>query len=453
MKRGAGEGMDGMPARLSRTTSGRLLDRILDTPDLPDAVRRLSPASLGALIERIGLEDSGELVAMATVEQLERIFDEDLWRNERPGEEERFDAERFALWLEILLEAGDEPVARRLAELPEELVTLALHRQVLVLDMDALVSEMTGSCDRDDVDRIDKALSGCLSEELDQYRIVSRRHDGWDAVLSAILALDRDQHDTLARVLERCAAMSAEHIEESGGLYEVLTSEEMLEGDVAAEREDRRAAQGHVAPSAAAAFLKLARTAPPDLRADRDPLTRAYFRELARAPAGEGAGPAPAAAAAPSDLVELLRSEGVLRAGDAGPLLEASPRARTEPLFVRALRRLAETEPAAFAERSEELAYLANVLAAGIASRRGRLRPVEALEAAIAAVDLGLGISLGRASAEAKGGDPVKHAAAALLGLRADTLFRLAWHKLHADIKGPTGKVDVDDVLDALAAR
>ena len=52
--------------------------------------------------------------------------------------------------------------------------------------------------------------------------------------------------------------MSTDYIEDNGGLYEVLTSDETFEADVAGDREDRRAEKGHVAPSSAAAFLKLA---------------------------------------------------------------------------------------------------------------------------------------------------------------------------------------------------
>ena len=206
---------------LVQPTSRSLLARLLDEPDLPAHIQELPPAALGALIDRVGLEDAGELVALATTEQLAHVWDEDLWKNDRPGEEERFDADRFLVWLTILMEAGEQHAARRIAELPEDLVTLALHRHVLVLDVDALAAEMADS-DEEDVDLTDKALESCLYEELDGYQIVSRRHEGWDTVLAALLALDRDNHAFLVRVLDRCVAMSAEYIESNGGLQEVL---------------------------------------------------------------------------------------------------------------------------------------------------------------------------------------------------------------------------------------
>jgi hypothetical protein len=60
-------------------SSTTLLLRILDRPEPVAAVRELPGAVLGKLIDRIGLEDAGELV--------------------RP--------ERFALWLRVMLEAGE----------------------------------------------------------------------------------------------------------------------------------------------------------------------------------------------------------------------------------------------------------------------------------------------------------------------------------------------------------
>lgn len=57
------------------------------------------------MIQRCGLEDCGELLALATTEQLSAVFDLDLWRTDRHGEE-LFDASRFCSWLEVLADLG-----------------------------------------------------------------------------------------------------------------------------------------------------------------------------------------------------------------------------------------------------------------------------------------------------------------------------------------------------------
>lgn len=423
--------MTDRPVHLVQPSSRNLLARILEEPDLPARIQELPPPVLGRLIDRVGLEDAGEIVALATTEQIARVFDEDLWKNDRPGEEERFDAGRFLVWLEVMLEAGDEYAARRLAELPEDLVTLALHRQILVLDTDALAAEMEAA--GEDADLTDKALASCLYEELDDYQLVSRHHDGWDSVLAVVLALDRHHHDLLVRVLDRCVAMSAEYIEENGGLAEVLTSEEMLEGDVAGDREDRRAEEGYVAPAAAASFLALAEKGEPVPPAEHDSVTRAYFRNLRRTAAPKKAPPArPGSPAAGGGLRKILDEEGISAAGPAPRLLPSGPgRPSGEPLLISAMRRLAEEDPAKFGERAEELAYLTNVLVAGRAFRGRRLRPVEAASAVIAVCSHGLSLAAG--SPGSAKGRAAPEPWAVLRDHPADGLFRLAWRGMDRD--------------------
>lgn len=414
-------------SRGARPSAGQLLKVLLDAPNLATEIPRLAPAALAKVIETVGLEDSGEIVALATTEQLVHVFDEDLWTSSRPGEDPRFDDERFLVWLAVMNEGGERFVAQRLAELPIDLVTLAFHKQVLVLDVETLMEEMSAA-EADDLDAVEKALSNCLSEELDRYQVVARRNEGWDDVLFALLALGSEHPDVQERLLERCARMSARDVETEGGLYEVLTQEAMLEEDVAGEREDRRGEAGHVAPSAAAAFLKLARRGEaPD---ERDASTRAYFRGLARdrgVPVGEST-VAPRRAADGPDLEARLAQLGVLRAEvepeRARPRLGPGGAAPSEPLLLRALRELASTAPATFTERSEELAYLANVLVAGSSIEGRRMRPIEAVRAATGAVSIGL---------ELAGGDPV----ATLGGRPLDVLFRAAWAHLHREVVAP----------------
>jgi antitoxin VapB len=65
-------------------SSTQLLMRILERPELVLAVRELPAPVLGSMIDCIGLEDAGELVALASTE-LERLFDQDLWQAAAPG--------------------------------------------------------------------------------------------------------------------------------------------------------------------------------------------------------------------------------------------------------------------------------------------------------------------------------------------------------------------------------
>jgi hypothetical protein len=399
-----------------------LLRRVLDEPGLVAAVRSLEPSVLRAWVEKVGLEDAGDLVALASDAQLLDLFDVSLWKSGRAGGDEQFDPARFAIWLEVLLETGEEAAARRFVEMPEELLALALHTQLLVLDVDALFGDLVQAGTRE-AQNIEAALEASLTFELDRFLLVSRRYDGWDALIAILSVLDRDQNQMLQGLLERCCAASADQVDDEGGLLAVLSSAQMLESDAAADREDRRARQGYVAPADARAFLALAgRSDAEEVLAETrpDPITRAYFREREVRAAEPPPEPEPAdagpAVGAGERLLAALREAEVLPA--AQPLL-ALPEPERDP-FRAGLSRVEQSDFAVHARRMDELAYLANVLIAG-ASRGGRAyRPVEAVEVVIETCTAGLAHLLGR--------PPTAESAADTLARHgADRLFRIGW--------------------------
>jgi hypothetical protein len=402
--------------RRSSNEPRQLVTRILEEPALVRAVQSLGPRALHALVERVGLEDAGELVALATVEQLERVFDEDLWKAARAGEDERFDAARFLVWLEIMREAGDAFAADTLATMSADLVAMALHQHVHVIDLDALAVDMS---ERDDDALVEKALDSGLHHELGQYRVIARRHDGWDAIVNVLATLEQRHGDDFDRLLERLCHASSEYIDDNGGLYRVLTSEEMLDADTAAEREDRRARVGYVAPSQAKAFLALALRSDVDTvlaERERDPVTRAYFREYEPAAVAAAARAAEASAEAERLLALVAAAE---------PEAPAPPRARLpakgddeQTMLSRALAELAERDAARHDERLRELGYLANLVVAGVERDGERLRALDAAERALATCNRGLQAVVART-----GQTPVD----ALARHGCDKLFRIGW--------------------------
>src|SRR4051812_33958603 len=174
---------------LTRTRS--LLNRVIELPDLATTIQALPSQTFAALIRKVGVEDAGELIALATREQLVQAFDEDLFVSERAGERESLDFARFIVWLEVLLEAGNEVAAQRIAQLDEDFVAHALSGALLVLDQDALRDRLDEG-DEEEARRVDKSLESALSEDIDGYILVAKQQDGWDAVLTLVLALDRD---------------------------------------------------------------------------------------------------------------------------------------------------------------------------------------------------------------------------------------------------------------------
>lgn len=379
-----------MKSLLHRVAPGRLLARLIDSPDLVHAVRALDQEVFSALVRKIGLEDAGEIVALATTEQLVAAFDEDLFSNTRPGEREVFNSERFVIWLEVLLEAGEEVAAGRFAELSEEFVVQALSSIVLVLDHDALLASMSQG--GEDAAYADKALESCLSEELDGYLLISRSVGGWDAALSLVLALDRDHRAFLVRILDRCADMASGYIDDLDKLATVLSAEDSLAEDVEAEREERRAGRGYVEPRAARSFLSLARMPlPTNARTvERDPVTLAYFRDVLKStsPAVTDA----ARASAPRLRGLLSGVTGIIDPAPPAPAAPASDKTllseRQLPL-IGAMQYLSDSQPRTFSQRMEEIAYLANVLIAGAGTEYERFRSAEAAEAVLATVAFG----------------------------------------------------------------
>jgi hypothetical protein len=421
-----------MPKTLRRLSPRALVSRLLDAPNFAALVQELPAPALGRIVQHIGLEDSAEILQCATSEQLSELLDTDVWHSFKPGEDETFDAQRFTLWLEVMLECGEDWLADKLVEMSEDLVTLAFQRQMFVLDTDELALLLRQG--EEALEEVEKALDDCLCEELDQYLVVARKPEGWDVLLTALLAADKNHHHWVERLLERCCAISSDYIEDNGGLYDVLTAEELLEGDVSGAREERRAAQGFIAPSRAAHFLELARTTPLSALADadhQDPISRAYFRELApkQAPRGSRA-PAGRAQEGSGRVLALLQAAAEEQAGDAeaaAAAVSAPPAGANAgerlPAFQAAMATLRGESAELHARRLEELAFVSNVLMVGALRGEGSLRSFEAAEAAVAGCQLGLAYLLGGA------GNPAEPLALERLRRHsAVQLFALGWH-------------------------
>jgi hypothetical protein len=249
--------------------------------------------------------------------------------------------------------------------------------------------------------------------------------------------------------------MTVDLVEDSGGLYDVLTSEETLASDVAGARSDRREQQGFVAPSDARSFLALAAMRSPDeIRddAEPDPITRAYFRTVAgteRDVPGASARPVQPGASdeSLSRLQHALEEAGVVMPAAAAPLLTPGAEAQAErSLIERVLAACSTDDRGLHARRLEELAYLANVLLAGCAYRGRSVRPVEAARLAMAVCDVGLQ-HIAASMPGKRAGDGRARAAWA----RHDAVkaFRIGWNLLQAELTSQPERT-WDEILDRL---
>lgn len=238
------------PLRSSNTSN--LLNRILADASLPSKIQKLDGQALAKMIQEIGLEDAGELVALASVKQLEEAFDHDLWSAIRPGSDEYFDPERFATWIEILLESGSTVAALKISEMDEELVTMAFSQLLWAIDFETLKTEVASQ------DRLEKIMDSSAFLEIEDYFIFSKLPRTWDSISRLLVDLDQNHYEFLRRVLDNCAQATLDQIKDQGDFYTVLSKADQLVQDASEAREKRREALGYVSPANARAFLKLA---------------------------------------------------------------------------------------------------------------------------------------------------------------------------------------------------
>jgi len=351
-------------ARDSASASDALA-RLLDTPDLPSAVRRLSPEILHQLIRTAGLEECGQVIALATPEQLTRVFDLDLWANPGTGGPERFNATRFGHWLEALVDVGDDVAAEKLVGLGVDFVTAAITRHVSVVEhLGGRQAEL--SCE----------IGGCT--------IFAKRSDSWDAVVHVLTELEATYPDFFRDVMLRCISVSNERVDDNRTLYAVLEPDQQIMADVAGDRDERREKAGFVTPPQAIAFLDLStRMSMSEPAApSRDYGTKAYFRNIDRQPSPHTGGDAAFGAAFGRDSA---------RAGHLRGLLPAAPDEESRlSTMIELMQAMSDRDEGVAATRNEELAYLANVLVAGGSYNSGPFNEADAYRAAASVCNLGL---------------------------------------------------------------
>jgi hypothetical protein len=380
----------------SAQTARALLDRVLDRPSPAALVQSLPASTLLKLIERVGLEDLGDVIALLAPAQLQEVLDLDLWTSMRVGDDETFDAGRFALWLALLVEQSPALAAKKLKALDFDLVALGLSGQLFVIDIDSLAQRMSQADDEDAL--LEKALEAGLYHEFEQYRVIARDSLHFDALLAVLVELNARDFGYFSLLLERLCTISTEVIEDNGGLYNVLTAEEMVASDVAGEREDRREQRGHVPKASARALLGLAFiTNEAELCSDvlPDAITRAHLRASdsaaeARADRPKKQAQSPAALAADAATQRLVSAlEEVLREAPAPRLPRMDPIGA--PPLGDALSALCAKDDARYERCVLEAAYLANVVLTALSTTEAPLLPSAAADIAFSLCAKGAG--------------------------------------------------------------
>jgi hypothetical protein len=411
-----------------------MLDRILGAAHLAQVVPRLAPELIHRVIERCGLEACGDLLTLATPGQLSRVLDLDLWRSPRPGLDEQFDATRFGLWLEVLVESGASVAARTLAGMDVDLVVAGLSTHVLVFDAAAVGAYATTDGAEVAARRSPDDRLGC---ELAGYLLVARRDDAWDAIATILTALDAEHPACFRQVMAGCRALS-NSTPEADGFHDLLSDADQAFFEVAADRDRRRERSGYLSPAQARAFLQMSRQCRvPGGTTPVNPIARAYFRGVDEfaADAGQSNTELPAGLSGPQEdeppaiAASLLQVFDVLREGGILPqprgLLGAAPGLSSRLWRIHAcLRFLLDHDAAIYAARAGELAFLGNAIVAGCSFQARPWTAEEAADAAVAICNLGL--------ENWKAGGPLPDDFLAGHGLVG--VFQLGWSVLYEDV-------------------
>ena len=368
----------------------RLLRTLQDNPALPSLLQTLPPASLARLVDRVGLNDASELMALAPTRNLLQALDESLWKSPRPGAAEVFDVRELVDWLEAWNEIGDTFVAERLAAMSDDyralcvshLVCVRIHHTLAFLDIPD---------DEVDVER-DTLLPTGSYALYGPYMLTAVIEDEWEVIRASLDALWSEEPECLLRTLGML-----------DGAESMLAAQEArlrLSRDVAHERERHRENLGYVTGPGAGAFLLFAATASID---ELVALT-AYDEETRRHLAAFGASteddpahdeateqpdpPTPQQLQQLQQLRSTLEREHVLM--PQATLLLTDQSGANSSALTRELSLLAETDQMAFERCARELAYLANVLKVGTRARGALLEDTAARDLAYATCERGL---------------------------------------------------------------
>ena len=358
-----------IPALRESPTVRNVLDRIFGLPQLEQIVPQLEPELIHRVVQSCGLEDCGQLVMLATPQQLTRIFDVDLWKPGEPGKDEQFDANRFGLWLEVLAECDASLAAQKLSVMDADLVSAGIVQHARVFDIGCVSAyrttdgeELIHRRDRDDE----------ITQDIGNYRLVQKRSNSWEAIIAVLIALDAEHPDSFHRIMRGCRALSNSHAEVDE-LDDLLVIDEQAAFDLAVVRERRRNRLGYITPAAARSFLIMSRNFQAEALSVVVPFHPVPFDPT---PSSVFAGILCDAGIEPPHPLALL---GETQTDDA-----ALKRIRTQMQFVFV------RDDAAYAKRSDELIYLSNVLMAGCPFQSRAFTPKEATDAAIAVCNLAL---------------------------------------------------------------
>jgi hypothetical protein len=291
------------------------------------------------------------------------------------------------VWLDVLVEAGPEIAAAKLAEMPLPQIVAGFAHHVRVFDVSAVSSYETTDGEIWDYSRPVRDVVGC---EIGGFHVAATRAGSWDAIVAVLAALDSDHQDRFVELMR--AVRSRSHSRrEADGFHSLLQNRDQMMFDVSVERGRRRAERGFASPADARAFLQMSRHVRPATVVP-NPIAREYFRSIECSGPPQG-GPSQDDGPSLDDAIEiadLLTEAGIAPLEEPRGLLTSGDVEGSSSRIQRCMQVVAERDAVAYGERNFELAYLANVLISGCSIQGHPFTPKEGADGAVAICNLGL---------------------------------------------------------------
>jgi hypothetical protein len=399
-----------LPKKLT-VSQTRSLRNIVDNPALPAVLEHMQPKTLVRLIDRMGLNDAAELMALVPKLNLLRALDEATWKIPCSGANPVFDPAEFINWLQVWNELGELFVAERLGAMSDEYLGLCLSSV-----LHAGYAGGSGLCtdESESEQYCGDDAAGCVADSgTDSYQVCGHyllrpafEYD-WEIVRTALDALWRHAPDRLLHILGTLVT--------SESMLNLHGRRIALNADVAFARERHLERRGYVSPAGAQAFLASVSVTTQELltMSAYDNETRRFLEGIEnhdtdRHPVENAIGTDGAndelhkseseysgiALALPSqDQIRSLSLQLEIEGFVETKRFESLPRIGIKPkvsVLADMLQRLEGEKFEAFQQRTRELAYLATVLMAG-GSLEGRpFTGGDARDGALATCNLGV---------------------------------------------------------------
>ncbi|MDE0210939.1 MAG: DUF6178 family protein, partial [Boseongicola sp.] len=358
-------------------SGSKLLRELTEGMALPAYLNTQSADQIHRIIDRIGLEDSQELVKYLSGDQLDQVLAVDLWRKPVQGADEELDIDRLCVWIDIWSQEGEAYLYERLTGLDENYLVLLFSELTVVRSLTDQIVDQPGMI-----------FADFLLQPVAQHE--------WGRVVDAASALWRYEADTLTRILGN--AVSETDDDAVGN----------RKADAQSERQQSRARQGYIEASDAGAFLSGIKSESALYWLESIaycPISRRYFasragiddateqkaRDYADAPLAEQ----PEVDAAERARLDALLVESDLKETGRPALMLAGPSGIEDDrkLVRQALSTLYRHQPKMIPVRMAELGFLSNALVAGSEVQAGTFSERGAARAVTALIELGLSLA------------------------------------------------------------